>query len=56
MSCPFTTEELFAVATADKKRTGGTISVVVPYGVADSRLVTIPMDALEGYIRAGVDA
>ena len=56
MSCPFTTEELFAVATADKKRTGGTISVVVPYGVADSRLVTIPIDALEGYIRAGVDA
>ena len=52
--CPFTTEQLFAVALSDKKRAGGTITLVVPYGVADSRLVTVPVDALEGYIRAGL--
>ena len=52
--CPFTTEQLYAVALSDKKRAGGTITLVVPYGVADSRLVTVPVDALEGYIRAGL--
>ena len=52
--CPFTTEQLYAVALSDKKRAGGSITLVVPYGVADSRLVTVPMDALEGYIRAGL--
>ncbi len=54
-SCPFTVEELYAAATADKKRAGGQITLVVPYGVADSRLVTVPMDAVESYIRAGLE-
>ncbi len=52
--CPFTAEQLYAAALSDKKRAGGTITLVVPYGVADSRLVTVPVDALEGYIRAGL--
>ena len=52
--CPFTTEQLYAAALSDKKRAGGTITLVVPYGVADSRLVTVPVDALENYIRAGL--
>lgn len=52
--CPFTTVQLYAVALSDKKRAGGSITLVVPYGVADSRLVTVPVDALEGYIRAGL--
>jgi 3-dehydroquinate synthase len=52
--CPFTTEQLYAAALSDKKRAGGTITLVVPYGVADSRLVTVPVDALESYIRAGL--
>ncbi len=54
-TCPFSAEELFAAAASDKKRAGGTITVVVPYGVADSRLVTIPLDALETYIRMGAE-
>ena len=52
--CPFTTEQLYAVALSDKKRTWNSITLVVPYGVADSRLVTVPADALEEYIRAGL--
>ncbi len=55
MVCPFTAEELYAVATSDKKRTGDSLSLVVPYGIADSRLVTVPVDALEHYIRAGLE-
>jgi 3-dehydroquinate synthase len=54
--CPFTAEQLYAVAQGDKKRAGGSLTLVVPYGVADSRLATVPVDALEGYIRAGLSA
>jgi 3-dehydroquinate synthase len=52
--CPFTAEQLFAMALSDKKRAGGAITLVVPYSVADSRLVTVPVDALESYIRMGL--
>lgn len=52
--CPFTTEQLYAGALSDKKRMGDTLTLVVPYGVGDSRPVTVPVDALEGYIRAGL--
>lgn len=52
--CPFTVEQLFAVAVSDKKRAGGFITLAVPYDVADTRLVTVPIDALENYIRAGL--
>ena len=52
--CPFTTEQLYAVAISDKKRAGGSITLAIPYGVADTRLVTVPVDALESYIRTGL--
>lgn len=52
--CPFSTEQLYAVALSDKKRAGETITLVVPYGIGDSRLVTVPVDALESYIRRGL--
>ena len=52
--CPFTAEQLFAAAVSDKKRAGGFITLAVPYGTSDTRLVTVPLDALENYIRAGL--
>ena len=54
VACPFTTEQLYAVALSDKKRAGGSITLAVPYGIADTRLVTVPVDALESYLRAGL--
>ncbi len=53
-TCPFTAEDLYAAATSDKKRAGGSITLVVPYGIADARLCTVPMDALGSYIRRGL--
>ncbi len=52
--CPFTPEQLYDAALSDKKRAGETMTLAVPYGVADSRLVTVPVDALESYIRHGL--
>ena len=54
VECPFTTEQLYEIALSDKKRTGGTITLAVPYGMGDTRLVTVPTDALEHYIRVGL--
>ncbi len=55
VTCPFTTEELFAVTASDKKRAGDSITLVVPFGISDARPVTVPVDAVEGYIRAGLE-
>ena len=54
VECPFTTEQLYEITLSDKKRSGGTITLAVPYGMGDTRLVTVPTDALEHYIRAGL--
>ncbi len=52
--CPFSAEELTAVASADKKRSGGTITLVIPYGIGDSRLWKIPVEELRDFIAKGL--
>ena len=52
--CPYTAEELTSVATADKKRDGDTISLVVPYGIGDSRLYPLPVSGLCEFITRGL--
>lgn len=52
--CGFTASELAAVASADKKRTGDRITLVVPYGVGDSRLYPIAVGELADFIREGL--
>lgn len=52
--CEFSAEELTAVATADKKRAGDSISLVLPYGIGDSRLYKINVSELCGFIEKGL--
>jgi 3-dehydroquinate synthase len=54
IDCPYTAESLAAVATADKKRAGDTISLVIPYGIGDSRLYKLPVSALADFIAKGL--
>ena len=54
VSCPYTAESLATVATADKKRSGDTISLVLPYGIGDSRLYKLPVSALADFIAKGL--
>lgn len=54
--CPYSAEELFSVATADKKRSGDKISVVIPFGIGDCRLVKMPVSELCGFISKGLEA
>ncbi len=53
-SCGYTAAELASVATTDKKRKGNSITLVVPYAIGDTRLLSIPIDELESFIAKGL--
>jgi len=54
VNCPYTAQALAAVATADKKRSGDTISLVIPYGIGNSRLYKLPVSSLADFIAKGL--
>lgn len=54
VACDYSAEELAAVASADKKRTGQVITVVVPYGIGKSQLMQIPVQELRNFIAKGL--
>jgi len=53
ISCDYTADELTEAALADKKRTGDTISVAVPYGIGDCRLEKIRISEFYELVRKG---
>ena len=55
VDCPYTAGELAKVATADKKRTGDSISVIFPHAIGDSRIHKIGVDELENVFSLGLD-
>ena len=52
--CPYSARELVDIALNDKKRQGGSITLVMPYGIGDSRLCRVPVDSLEDVFKAGL--
>ena len=52
--CSFTADELAAVATADKKRSGDSIALIVPYGIGNSRPMKVPVSQLSELIAKGL--
>ena len=52
--CEFNAHELAEAASADKKRAGGSISVVLPYGIGNSKLYKISVSELEALIEKGL--
>ncbi len=53
--CPFPAAELEAAMAADKKRAGDRITLVVPHGIGDSRLLQIPMTELSAWLADGLE-
>ena len=53
-SCDYSAEELVKIATADKKRNGNTIDLIVPYGIGNSKIVPIDVSELCSYIEKGL--
>jgi 3-dehydroquinate synthase len=53
--CDFSAKELAAAALHDKKRSGGTITLVIPRKTGQAELCEIPVDQLESFIAKGLD-
>ena len=54
IDCPYTADALASIATADKKRAGDTISLVLPYGIGNSKLYKLPVSNLADFIAKGL--
>ena len=52
--CEYSAKELTKIALADKKRKGGSINLVLPYSIGDSRLYKMSVDELEQFIERGL--
>ena len=52
--CSYSADELASVASADKKRAGSKITLVLPFGIGDSRLYPISVDELSSLIEKGL--
>jgi 3-dehydroquinate synthase len=50
----FTTEELCTIALSDKKRFGGTINLIIPAGIGNCYVHTLPVEELKSFIEAGL--
>jgi 3-dehydroquinate synthase len=53
--CDFSAKELTAAALHDKKRLGGTVTLVVPKKIGQADLHDLPVDQLEEFIARGLD-
>lgn len=53
-ACSYNASELTSFALGDKKRAGENISLVVPFGIGDSRLMKLPVTQLEDFISKGL--
>ncbi len=54
VSCDFGADELADAALSDKKRAGGSITLVVPYAIGDSRLCKIPAANIGSWFAKGL--
>jgi 3-dehydroquinate synthase len=54
-ACPYDAKSLAAVAMKDKKRAGGSITLVLPRHLGESVLHKISADELEGFLALGLE-
>ncbi len=54
IDCPYKASELAEIALSDKKRSGGSITLVMPYGIGDSRLYKAPVSSIENIFSMGL--
>ena len=52
--CGYSTEELITPMLSDKKRTGATISLIVPKNIGDCDILPLPVEELENFVKSGL--
>ncbi len=53
-ACPYTPDEILSVAVSDKKVGSGSINLVVPYSIGDTRLMRVELSSLGEILEMGV--
>ncbi len=53
VDCDYPAEAIYKAALGDKKRRGGKLTLVVPFGLGDCRLVPVPAEEVLDWILAG---
>ena len=51
---PYTADKLAEIALGDKKRNGGKINLIVPFGIGNSRIHEIDVSDLEDFFAKGL--
>lgn len=55
LEAEFTAERLYEIMLLDKKREGKKITLVVPFGIGDSRLVKLTLEEVKNYLIEGLN-
>ena len=50
----YTADELFTSALSDKKRSGGTVNLIIPRDIGQCDIVPVPVSELKSFIEAGL--
>ncbi len=50
----YSAEDLFAYTLSDKKRSGGTVNLILPRAIGSCDIVPTPVDSLKSFIEAGL--
>ncbi len=54
IDCPYSAKKLADIALSDKKRSGGNITLIMPYAIGDSRLYKVQVERLEEIFAMGL--
>ena len=50
----YAVDELYAYTLSDKKRSGGTVNLIIPRSIGDCAIVPTPVESLKSFIQAGL--
>ena len=50
----FTSRQLYTAALSDKKRSGGTVNLIIPQAIGNCMLCPLPVENLQSFIEAGL--
>lgn len=51
---PYSAQALYECALSDKKRSGGTVNLIIPHSIGDCRIMPMPVETLENFIEEGL--
>ena len=54
VACKYRAEDLYRSALSDKKRSGGTVNLIVPRRIGDCVIRPTPVDEMQSFIQAGL--